>query len=96
MLWNWIVTFPWIPALYTGIFSTGFCLWVEVHFLVCSFYDNETLNVKKFFLVFPTCASLIHEILLYKALFVWDINSHAILSTEVYFFTVRHLRDLNR
>ncbi|XP_062171071.1 uncharacterized protein LOC133876834 isoform X3 [Alnus glutinosa] len=30
MLWNWVVTFPWIPALYTGIFSTGFCLWVEV------------------------------------------------------------------
>lgn len=68
MLWNWIVTFPWIPALYTGIFSTGLCLWVEVHFLVCSFYDSETLNVKRFFLVFPTCASLIHEILLYKAL----------------------------
>ncbi|XP_062171066.1 uncharacterized protein LOC133876834 isoform X2 [Alnus glutinosa] len=30
MLWNWVVTFPWIPALYTGIFSTGFCLWVEM------------------------------------------------------------------
>jgi hypothetical protein len=95
MLWNWIVTFPWIPALYTGIFSTGFCLWVEVQFLVCSFYDNETLNFKKFFLVFPTCAFLIHEILLYKALFIWDTKSHAIISREVYFFTGRHLRDLN-
>ncbi|XP_059448652.1 uncharacterized protein LOC132179877 isoform X2 [Corylus avellana] len=30
LLWNWIVTFPWIPALYTGIFSTGLCLWVEM------------------------------------------------------------------
>ncbi|KAE8022867.1 hypothetical protein FH972_008628 [Carpinus fangiana] len=30
LIWNWIVTFPWIPALYTGIFSTGLCLWVEM------------------------------------------------------------------
>ncbi|KAM4106554.1 hypothetical protein ACJW30_04G070100 [Castanea mollissima] len=29
-LWDWIVTFPWMPALYTGIFSTGLCLWVEM------------------------------------------------------------------
>ncbi|KAJ8772166.1 hypothetical protein K2173_027343 [Erythroxylum novogranatense] len=29
MVWDWIVTFPWIPALYTGVFSTGLCLWVE-------------------------------------------------------------------
>lgn len=27
---DWIVRFPWIPALYTGIFSTGVCLWVEM------------------------------------------------------------------
>ncbi|KAL5697412.1 hypothetical protein ACHQM5_030729 [Ranunculus cassubicifolius] len=27
---DWIVQFPWIPALYTGIFSTGVCLWVEM------------------------------------------------------------------
>lgn len=27
---DWISTFPWIPALYTGIFSTGLCLWVEM------------------------------------------------------------------
>ncbi|KAL2233310.1 UNVERIFIED_CONTAM: hypothetical protein Sindi_1511000 [Sesamum indicum] len=26
----WISVFPWIPALYTGIFSTGLCLWVEM------------------------------------------------------------------
>ncbi|KAK6157596.1 hypothetical protein DH2020_011844 [Rehmannia glutinosa] len=34
--WTWaavldsISSFPWIPALYTGIFSTGLCLWVEM------------------------------------------------------------------
>ncbi|XP_057765927.1 uncharacterized protein LOC130986511 [Salvia miltiorrhiza] len=27
---DWISSFPWIPALYTGIFSTGLCLWVEM------------------------------------------------------------------
>ncbi|GER37341.1 integral membrane protein [Striga asiatica] len=25
-----ISSFPWVPALYTGIFSTGLCLWVEM------------------------------------------------------------------
>ncbi|KAB1205732.1 hypothetical protein CJ030_MR7G028083 [Morella rubra] len=30
MLWKWMATFPWIPAVYTGIFSTGLCLWVEM------------------------------------------------------------------
>ncbi|OMO60618.1 Drug/metabolite transporter [Corchorus capsularis] len=30
IFWDWMVTFPWIPALYTGIFSTGLCLWVEM------------------------------------------------------------------
>ncbi|XP_057961940.1 uncharacterized protein LOC131153566 isoform X2 [Malania oleifera] len=29
MFWNWMCTFPWIPVLYTGIFSTGLCLWIE-------------------------------------------------------------------
>ncbi|ESW25406.2 hypothetical protein PHAVU_003G032200 [Phaseolus vulgaris] len=29
MLRNWMTGFPWIPAIYTGIFSTGLCLWVE-------------------------------------------------------------------
>ncbi|XP_059655383.1 uncharacterized protein LOC132302517 [Cornus florida] len=28
--WDWMVAFPWIPALYTGIFSTGICLWIEM------------------------------------------------------------------
>lgn len=28
--WHLIATFPWIPALYTGIFSTSLCLWVEI------------------------------------------------------------------
>lgn len=32
--WHLIATFPWIPALYTGIFSTSLCLWVEVQYLV--------------------------------------------------------------
>ncbi|XP_047938549.1 uncharacterized protein LOC125186240 [Salvia hispanica] len=27
---DWISSFPWIPALYTGIFSTSLCLWVEM------------------------------------------------------------------
>lgn len=27
---NWMVSFPWIPALYTGVLSTGICLWVEM------------------------------------------------------------------
>ncbi|KAI3817279.1 hypothetical protein L1987_11068 [Smallanthus sonchifolius] len=30
MFLNWIVEFPWIPALYTGVFSTGICLWIEM------------------------------------------------------------------
>ncbi|KAL9996658.1 putative EamA domain-containing protein [Helianthus debilis subsp. tardiflorus] len=30
MFMNWIVEFPWIPALYTGVFSTGTCLWIEM------------------------------------------------------------------
>ncbi|KAK9115302.1 hypothetical protein Syun_022099 [Stephania yunnanensis] len=30
MVWDWMIEFPWIPALYTGAFSTGFCLWVEM------------------------------------------------------------------
>lgn len=31
---DWMSSFPWVPALYTGIFSTGVCLWVEVKFSV--------------------------------------------------------------
>ncbi|XP_068660481.1 uncharacterized protein [Aristolochia californica] len=27
---RWLVSFPWIPALYTGLFSTGLCLWLEI------------------------------------------------------------------
>ncbi|XP_020090070.1 uncharacterized protein LOC109711448 isoform X1 [Ananas comosus] len=26
----WMVSFPWVAALYTGIFSTGLCLWAEL------------------------------------------------------------------
>ncbi|CAD5196155.1 uncharacterized protein LOC135652505 isoform X1 [Musa acuminata AAA Group] len=31
MMWDWINSFPWIPALYTGVFSTGLCLWAEMN-----------------------------------------------------------------
>nr|XP_043620657.1 uncharacterized protein LOC122592480 [Erigeron canadensis] len=30
MFLEWIVEFPWIPALYTGVFTTGLCLWIEI------------------------------------------------------------------
>ncbi|KAL5815482.1 hypothetical protein ACOSQ4_026123 [Xanthoceras sorbifolium] len=30
VLWDWMAAFPWVPALYTGIFSTGICLWIEI------------------------------------------------------------------
>ncbi|OWM86194.1 hypothetical protein CDL15_Pgr011018 [Punica granatum] len=30
MVWESLVEFPWIPALYTGVFSTGLCLWLEM------------------------------------------------------------------
>ncbi|PWA64304.1 eamA domain-containing protein [Artemisia annua] len=30
MFSNWFVEFPWVPALYTGVFSTGLCLWIEM------------------------------------------------------------------
>ncbi|KAJ4713524.1 Drug/metabolite transporter [Melia azedarach] len=30
VLWDWMFAFPWVPALYTGVFSTGICLWIEI------------------------------------------------------------------
>lgn len=33
VMWDWVASFPWIPALYTGVFSTGLCLWLEVGFI---------------------------------------------------------------
>lgn len=30
ILWDWMLVFPWIPALYTGLFSTGLCMWAEM------------------------------------------------------------------
>lgn len=30
MLWDSAATFPWIPALYTGVLSTGLCMWAEM------------------------------------------------------------------
>ncbi|XP_002526034.2 uncharacterized protein LOC8258205 isoform X1 [Ricinus communis] len=41
MVWHWIVTFPWIPALYTGVFSTGLCLWIEMT-AMCDVSATET------------------------------------------------------
>ncbi|KAF3432175.1 hypothetical protein FNV43_RR26914 [Rhamnella rubrinervis] len=41
MCWEWTVAFPWIPALYTGIFSTGLCLWVEMA-AMCDVSATET------------------------------------------------------
>ncbi|PIN25971.1 hypothetical protein CDL12_01250 [Handroanthus impetiginosus] len=38
---DWITSFPWIPAFYTGIFSTGLCLWVEVS-AMCDVSATET------------------------------------------------------
>ncbi|GFP90822.1 uncharacterized transporter af_0788 [Phtheirospermum japonicum] len=34
-------SFPWVPALYTGIFSTGLCLWVEMS-AMCDVSATET------------------------------------------------------
>ncbi|KAF0910194.1 hypothetical protein E2562_001404 [Oryza meyeriana var. granulata] len=30
MLWDTASSFPWIPALYTGVFSTVLCMWAEM------------------------------------------------------------------
>lgn len=40
-IWESVVQFPWIPALYTGIFSTGLCLWVEIT-AMCDVSATET------------------------------------------------------
>ena len=37
MLWDSAASFPWIPALYTGVFSTGLCMWAEVSLLLRAF-----------------------------------------------------------
>ncbi|TKY69308.1 membrane protein [Spatholobus suberectus] len=39
MLRDWMVGFPWIPAIYTGIFSTGLCLWVEIQLQMAAMCD---------------------------------------------------------
>lgn len=41
MFIDWMVTFPWVPALYTGVFSTGLCLWVEMA-AMCDVSATET------------------------------------------------------
>ncbi|KAJ1418425.1 EamA domain [Sesbania bispinosa] len=40
MLRDWMVGFPWIPAIYTGIFSTGLCLWGENVFVSFNYKNN--------------------------------------------------------
>ncbi|XP_021727287.1 uncharacterized protein LOC110694423 isoform X2 [Chenopodium quinoa] len=30
LFWASLVSFPWIPAIYTGVLTTGLCLWVEM------------------------------------------------------------------
>ncbi|KAL0912149.1 hypothetical protein M5K25_018102 [Dendrobium thyrsiflorum] len=40
-LWDSIISFPWIPAMYTGIFSTGLCLLVEMN-AMCDVSATET------------------------------------------------------
>ncbi|XP_061366032.1 uncharacterized protein LOC133309286 [Gastrolobium bilobum] len=41
MLKDWMVGFPWPPAIYTGIFSTGLCLWGEMA-AMCDVSATET------------------------------------------------------
>ncbi|PKU79174.1 uncharacterized protein LOC110096315 isoform X2 [Dendrobium catenatum] len=40
-LWDSIISFPWIPAMYTGIFSAGLCLLVEMN-AMCDVSATET------------------------------------------------------
>lgn len=44
VLWDSMVAFPWIPALYTGVFSTGLCLWLEVTFLTSFYFLNRLIK----------------------------------------------------
>ncbi|XP_057542729.1 uncharacterized protein LOC130821106 [Amaranthus tricolor] len=30
LFWDSLVSFPWTPAIYTGLLSTGLCLWIEM------------------------------------------------------------------
>ncbi|KAE8648208.1 uncharacterized protein LOC101219169 isoform X1 [Cucumis sativus] len=38
---DWVFMFPWVPALYTGLLSTGFCLWLEMA-AMCDVSATET------------------------------------------------------
>lgn len=38
---DWVFMFPWVPALYTGLLSTGFCLWLEMG-AMCDVSATET------------------------------------------------------
>lgn len=38
---EWVISFPWIPAMYTGIFSTGLCLLAEMD-AMCDVSATET------------------------------------------------------
>ncbi|KAF4402602.1 hypothetical protein G4B88_012387 [Cannabis sativa] len=59
--WNWMVAFPWIPAIYTGLFSSGLCLWGEVFYLLSIL--RKQINLKDFgseliFLLAPSKCSV--------------------------------------
>ncbi|CAM8947532.1 unnamed protein product [Rhodiola kirilowii] len=41
---DFMVGFPWIPALYTGVLSTGLCLWIEMT-AMCDISATETAIV---------------------------------------------------
>ncbi|CAI9113673.1 OLC1v1014317C4 [Oldenlandia corymbosa var. corymbosa] len=53
LVWDWMVTFPWVPALYTGLFSTVLCLWAEVKLFTSVLHYSAqfrklNLDIKRF------------------------------------------------
>ena len=53
VLWDSMDAFPWIPALYTGVFSTGLCLWLEVTFL---YRPIKSCTLEQFQRIYITCS----------------------------------------
>lgn len=41
VMWDWMASFPWVPAIYTGAFSTALCLWLEMA-AMCDVSATET------------------------------------------------------
>lgn len=60
MFCEWMVAFPWIPTLYTGVFSTGLCLWAEVSILYMFFIFQNPSPLATFsrLLLFQTILQL--------------------------------------